>query len=238
MTPRIGRRFGRLIVTDSLRLERADLYLCKCDCGGVTKADWKALKRGDKKSCGCLAPKITYGKGRNHSRTGAQKHPLYNLWRGMVRRCADPSSYGFPRYGARGVTVCDRWRNDFFSFVDDMGPRPANTSLDRIDNNKGYMRENCRWATQKEQANNTRKTRYIAVDGVKTQVSALRERYKLSNYAIRSALEKGYQLHEAVAYAMVVRARWLQQQRGLRVNWSVSEPEVRYVVEKYALSSY
>jgi hypothetical protein len=93
--------------------------------------------------------------------TGAGKpkrtlHPLYSTWRGMLARCHAPSSKHFPDYGARGISVCDRWRYSFQSFVEDMGARPEGMSIDRKDNDGDYEPSNCRWATQAVQNKNRR----------------------------------------------------------------------------------
>lgn len=82
-------------------------------------------------------------------------HPLYKMWDGMKRRCRDPKHRDYVNYGARGVTVCDRW-DDFWVFLSDMGERPEGCSLDRADNSKGYEPSNCRWATSAQQARNRR----------------------------------------------------------------------------------
>ena len=83
------------------------------------------------------------------------KHPLSNLWRKMKARCQNPKDREFFRYGARGITVCDRWANSFQAFVEDVGPRPSpKHSIDRIDGAKGYSPDNCRWATAQEQSLN------------------------------------------------------------------------------------
>jgi hypothetical protein len=93
------------------------------------------------------------------------RHPLYHCWRAMVRRCTDPARHEYPRYGGRGITVCARWlgAEGFRRFASDMGPKPTpKHTIDRIDNSKGYAPGNCRWATVKQQNNNTRRNRYIA----------------------------------------------------------------------------
>jgi hypothetical protein len=84
------------------------------------------------------------------------KHELYGTWKGMVRRCNDVKNKNYPIYGGRGITVCVGWRFSFDQFVEDMGPRPNGFTLDRIDVNGNYEKSNCRWASPKQQANNTR----------------------------------------------------------------------------------
>ena len=81
-------------------------------------------------------------------------HYLYQTWKDMFRRCDNPNYRYYHRYGGRGITLCDRWRNDFWAFVEDMGPRPEGYSLDREDNNGNYCPENCRWATRATQSAN------------------------------------------------------------------------------------
>jgi hypothetical protein len=87
---------------------------------------------------------------------GRYLHPLYQTWKSMIRRCYNSRHTAFRRYGGRGITVCDRWRNDFWAFAADMGERPSNRSLDRIDNDGNYEPGNCRWATRSEQRLNAR----------------------------------------------------------------------------------
>lgn len=96
---------------------------------------------------------------------GRMGHPLRGRWASMIYRCTNPKDKAYPRYGGRGITVCDRWLTDFWAFVADMGPCPPGRSLDRVDNDGPYSPENCRWATVLEQNNNRRPRTLAAVCG-------------------------------------------------------------------------
>lgn len=94
------------------------------------------------------------------SRThGLSRVPGYSSWNTMLYRCTSPKSPNFAYYGGRGITVCERWRNSFKAFLDDMGQRPPGTTLERIDNNGNYEPGNCKWATRSEQQRNSRNAR-------------------------------------------------------------------------------
>lgn len=83
------------------------------------------------------------------------KSPEYGIWKSMINRCTLPNAHAYHRYGGRGITVCDRWLNSFTNFYEDMGKRPSGLTLDRVDNEKGYSPENCKWATKYEQRMNS-----------------------------------------------------------------------------------
>lgn len=118
--------------------------LWQCDCGNTKTARKDHVKSGRIISCGC----------KHETRNGLYKHPLYHTWHNMVVRCHSPNATGYANYGAKGITVCAAWRDNLQQFIQDMGPRPANHSLDRIDNNLGYSPENCRWADAPTQGHN------------------------------------------------------------------------------------
>ena len=118
----------------------------QCSCGRVALIAVSRVKSGQTKSCGCLI-----GKAQKH---GMRKSREYSCWQSMVRRCHSESDKDYARYGARGITVCDRWRTSFTNFFRDVGLRPAGCTLDRIDGRKGYAPGNVRWATASEQALN------------------------------------------------------------------------------------
>jgi len=142
-------------------------WLCRCVCGKETVVLSYRLRSGRVRSCGCKRMELIIAKNKARGfRGGRQNRPLYNTWLGMVQRCTNPESSCYQHYGGRGITVCDRWLNSFDAFSEDMGPRPKGKSIDRIDNNKGYSPDNCRWATRHEQMNNTRQNVWIEHNGV------------------------------------------------------------------------
>lgn len=114
--------------------------------------------------------------------------PTYITWLSMKQRCYNNKYTSYFRYGGRGIDVCDRWRYSFINFYEDMGERPENMTLDRIDNNKGYYKKNCRWSTKKEQANNTRKTRFININGKDIPIQIVAEMNEIKISTINSRL--------------------------------------------------
>ena len=119
--------------------------LCMCSCGKSTKATVGHLVQGRRTSCGCAKD--------GHPRHGKRYSREYSIWSDMMKRCSNPNSISYQWYGAKGIQVCEEWK-DFVGFYADMGDCPPGMSIDRIDATKGYSKENCRWATAQEQTEN------------------------------------------------------------------------------------
>lgn len=155
---RKGHRYGRLFVVESAWHPNGKKrgWVCKCDCGNVTFVMGTDLKRGFVQSCGCWKDQSTRQRNTKHGAAEAgKKTKEYLIWVEMRARCNNPNNANYHRYGGRGIKVCDRWSEGFQNFLDDMGPQPfARASIDRIDNDKGYEPDNCRWAGYKTQSRN------------------------------------------------------------------------------------
>lgn len=139
----------------------------KCSCGKEFITRIESVINLRTNSCGCqtkqLASKVRTIHGGS---TGGKKTPEYNSWQAMYARCYNSKHQNYHRYQQLGITICDEWKNSFVNFIKDMGLKPSPThTLDRIDNTKGYYKENCRWATPTEQARNKRDTHFVEYNG-------------------------------------------------------------------------
>lgn len=175
------------------------LWLCRCDCGKETTVRGSDLRSGGRKSCGCLLLESRrFRRARTHGEARDKKESReYIIWCGMKQRCQSPNSPRFADYGGRGITVCDEWRESFPNFLRDMG-RSNGLSLDRIDNDKGYSPENCRWATTKQQNNNRRQHRMIECFGVRKSLTEWSEYVGLKFDTIFMRLKRGWSVDDAL----------------------------------------
>ncbi|ASU34401.1 hypothetical protein [Mucilaginibacter xinganensis] len=162
-----GKKFGRVTGIKFIELQSGQAFwLCKCDCGKEFNTKSTSLIRGITKSCGCFRKEYMSKSKTTHGYAGKIKGTEYMAWHSLKDRCTNPNHKNYNDYGGRGITVCPTWINSFETFLKDIGLRPSsNCSLDRIDNSKGYSKENCRWATVLEQNKNRRNNVWIEYKG-------------------------------------------------------------------------
>jgi len=173
-----GRRFGRLIAISLApkRVRRVTFWNCQCDCGNATIACYWDLMNGNTVSCGCRQRETQLKHG--HNRKGSRSSE-YGIWSAMKQRCLNPKAKRYADYGGRGITVSQEWMA-FEGFFADMGPRPSvEHSIERVDVNKGYCKENCTWATDLQQRHNRRKVARLDQFSTEELVGELRKRSAL-----------------------------------------------------------
>lgn len=193
-----GDKFGRLTLVEPAGLVGGRPgWRCLCDCGSAAVIQQKRLVSGHTKSCGCIRKEGIATKHGNRRRGSTS--PAYVSWQAMIQRCGDPSREAFSGYGGVGVTVCDRWRS-FPAFLEDMGERPAGTTIDRIDGSLGYQPGNCRWATAVEQANNKRTNRQITMNGETRSLAQWAVTTGIAESCLRKRIDKlGWGIERALS---------------------------------------
>jgi hypothetical protein len=171
-------------------------WMCRCDCGTEQWVGDYKLRTGHSRSCGCLQAGVTTKRSlkHGHSKRG-ERTSIYGIWRNMVSRCTNPNMPEYARYGARGITLCERWMT-FENFLEDMGEPPEGLTLDRLDNNGNYHKENCCWRTPVEQARNRRNTINVTFNGETRPLIEWCERLGLSYRTIRARHAAGWSTEE------------------------------------------
>lgn len=198
----VGKAYGRwTIVGDGgLDCRRKTLWLCKCQCGQERLVVASDLVRGHTKSCGCLsremlrASRVTHGESKRGHWTAE-----YVVWMGIRARCLHPQDASYPRYGGRGIRMCERWRRSFAAFLADVGRRPSSAhSLDRYPNNDGhYEPGNVRWATLAEQSRNRRTNRFVRIGSRTMCVTDWVRHLGIPKSTFYARLKRGMSVEEA-----------------------------------------
>lgn len=191
---KVGAKIGRLLLLKETRVPHGKKYtdvgyICKCDCGKekiVRKSD---LTSGKVLSCGCYASDVFR---KTHTKHGMAYSRVYRIWFGIKKRCFYKNEDNYYLYGGRGITMCDKWKNSFEAFYADVGEPPGNEySIDRINPNGNYEPGNCRWATQKQQAQNTRRNYLVFYNGKERSIAEVSDIVGISRGTLYQRI-KGY----------------------------------------------
>lgn len=189
-----GMVFGRLTVMGFVgrSSNNNSLWECRCSCGKVIITRSDSLRRNDNNtlSCGCYHREIKTKHGLSHT-------SMYRLWRGILSRCLNKKYRTYPRYGGRGIKICERWM-EFENFLQDMGERPSGTSLNRINNDGDYSPDNCEWATAVAQANNTASNVNITWKGRTQTIAQWAKELGMHHAVLRYRIDAGWEIDRAL----------------------------------------
>lgn len=196
-----GRRFGKLVVVGFAGVARKPnghtrkMWSCRCDCGEGATSAGEDMKSGHTTSCGCVIPEASRRSATTH---GLSSTPLYHVWSTMLARCQNRRNKAYKHYGGRGIAVCDRWLS-FNNFYDDMsaGYCPG-VWLDRVNNNGAYCRENCRWATPRQQNNNRRDNAMLELNGERRSLTEWSRMLNLPVSRLKFRRKMGWADHEVL----------------------------------------
>lgn len=190
---RAGKKYGYWTAVSFYdRKNTQTRWLCRCVCGVEKVVIAQSLANGSSKSCGCKQGMLSGDKNRKHGMAGTR---TYKSWHSMHQRCQGKGGHEY--YVNNGIIVCERW-NSFENFVEDMGERPTGMTLDRIDGTRGYYKENCRWATHKQQMNNRNVNVIVEPFGEKMTVAEAADKYKIGISCLRHRLRNGMSINEAL----------------------------------------
>ena len=182
-----GKRFGKLVVVrrEGSRLNCA-LWLCQCDCGNSHLVVSQYLVAGKTVSCGCHKLALMAVATLRHGKTNTRTH---SIWRGMTKRCRNPKTLAYDRYGGRGIKVCERWLS-FENFLADMGEVPEGYSIERKNNDGDYEPGNCVWIPRGEQPLNTKVTRWITIGEETKPLAVWCRQYKIRYGRARDRIDR------------------------------------------------
>lgn len=194
-----GQRFGRLLALEYVGRSAAShpMWFCECECGSFLATSGAQLLNGRTRSCGCLKRDLA-GKASVTHGDGNSNVAEYRIWAGMLSRCRNESNAAYPRYGGRGITVCDRWLA-YENFLSDMGRRPSEAhSLERERNDECYGPGNCKWATRAEQCRNRRSNVVVEFAGESMVLKDAAEAAGLPYKTVHARLKRGWSVGDAL----------------------------------------
>lgn len=200
-----GKTFGKLTAVRQMGKTARGYYEweCSCECGGSRVVSVARLMQGNVQSCGCAG-----GRKATTRPDPSQRVMTRRSWQNMMNRCNNPKSPSYKDYGERGIAVCQRWAESLDAFIEDMGLRPsAAHTIDRIDNDIGYCKENCRWATRKEQNRNTRHVVWLEFNGERMTQSEWAARLGINETTIMLRRRNGYPIHVVLSPKGLPRGR-------------------------------
>lgn len=192
------RKYGRLTIIKPIIINKRKCFLCKCECGKETIVLASNLFSGHTESCGCLKKAIIENGA--HTIHGLSKTRIYRIWKGMRKRCQNPNDYGYYKYGGRGIEVCPEWNENFLAFYYWAIEHGYNdtSSIDRIDNDKGYSPDNCRWSDASTQANNRRSNHLVSIGGEIHSIAEWSKIVGISQVTIYRRMRQGMSEEEAI----------------------------------------
>lgn len=195
----LNKRYGQAQVIEYVGMNKTHncLWLCKCDCGNTFVTTATHLRSGHTKSCGCLRDEKTAIRFTKHDLSNSR---LSSIWRNMKGRCTNLKTKEYHRYGGRGIKVCSQWNDDFKSFYDwaMRNGYSDNLSLDRIDNDKDYAPDNCRWADRKMQCRNKSNNRHFLLNGQQKTLVEWCEIYGMKYSTVYRRLRRDWSLKKAL----------------------------------------
>lgn len=202
-----GNKYGRLTVLHATdrppnHRDKKVWWLCECDCGNTVAVIGERLRNGQTKSCGCyrldVSREVARKLGKTSVKHGLSRTRVYKIYKNMLRRCNNKAANHYELYGGRGITVCKEWENSiecFYNWAISNGYSDDKT-LDRIDGNRGYSPDNCRWATIEQQANNKSNNVWINDNGEKITISQFARKYGLTKACVWGRYRNGWTIEE------------------------------------------
>lgn len=185
-----GQKFGRLMVLSQEENVKPTRWKCICICGVQKTVPSGTLMAGRTISCGCLRREHRIKRNTTHGMTNTPEH---RIWSQMKSRCSDSSHKSYKDYGGRGIAICDRWKESFELFFEDMGSRPSKShSIERVDNEQGYSKENCKWATSSEQNRNKRNNVFVTIAGDTKSLAEWVEHSGISRHTLYGRIKAGW----------------------------------------------